>query len=286
MYKKLVNSAARKPRLSLYIPVRKKHRTMDLEGIIPLHLACMDDDCSTLEVLLKSGAYDVEARTKTFGYTPLLVAMSNNSLRSAKLLLSIGANVDARDVFLRTPLMHATSHGSLEMMELLVEQDADIDAVDKDGDTALIVAIVKKHLGALRYLLNRGVCVNSFDHMGFGPLHIAVAFGGVEETEMLINAGADPFPGSDSVQHGAAVSPLGNAVFTGRADVVRFLVESVGLDKCGGDEEGRKQLIVAAQYGHVGVLWALSSSFGGGHRECINFLISRYDRQEKDTADL
>lgn len=260
---------------------------MDQEGIGPLHFACLDDDTLALEVLLKKrGEYDVEARTKTCGYTPLLVAMPNG-LRSTQLLLSHGANVNAKDFMGRTAIMHAAFHGSLEMMELLVEAGGDIHATDNDGYTVLTVVLRSNHLGALRLLLDRGVCVNSFDHMGFVPLHTAIAFGGVPATEMLVNAGANPFPGTVYSTQGILkpISPLSNAASNGEADVVRFLVERFGLDKCGGDEEGRRALERAAQAGRVDVLLSLSSSFGWGHRECIKFLISRYDRR-KDDADL
>ncbi|CAN0201169.1 unnamed protein product [Ectocarpus sp. 12 AP-2014] len=173
------------------------------------------------------------------------------------------------------------------MMELLVEAGGDIHATDKDGETVLNVVILSKHLGALRLLLDRGVCVNSSDHMGLVPLNTAVVHGGVPVTKMLINAGADPFPGTVNSTQGilSPMSPLGNAARAGKADVVRFLVERVGLDKCGGDEEGRRALKGAAEVGHVDVLLALSSSVGGVRRECIKFLISRYDRR-KDDDDL
>ncbi|CAN0180981.1 unnamed protein product [Ectocarpus sp. 4 AP-2014] len=85
---------------------------MDQDGIGPLHFACLEDNFVALEELLKRGGNDVEARTKTCGYTPLLVAMPK-ALRSAQLLLSHGADVDAKDFMGRTAMMHAGFHGSL-----------------------------------------------------------------------------------------------------------------------------------------------------------------------------
>ncbi|CAN0037887.1 unnamed protein product [Ectocarpus sp. 6 AP-2014] len=38
---------------------------MDQEGIGPLHSACMADDYLMLEMLLKRGEHDIEARTRT-----------------------------------------------------------------------------------------------------------------------------------------------------------------------------------------------------------------------------
>ncbi|CAN0032480.1 unnamed protein product, partial [Ectocarpus sp. 8 AP-2014] len=163
---------------------------MNQDGVWPLHSACSEDNFVALEELLKGGEYDVEARTKKCGFTPLLVAMPK-ALRSAQLLLSHGADVDAKDLMGRTAMMHAGFHGSFEMMELLVEAGGDIHATDKDGDTVLELVIRSKHLGALRLLLDRGVCVDSFDHMGFIPLHTAV-LNGVPATKMLVDAGADP----------------------------------------------------------------------------------------------
>ncbi len=55
-------------------------------------------------------------------------------------LVSIGANVNARDYLKRTALHWAAKHHHLSVVEYLLQNGADINAIDYNGDTALSLA--------------------------------------------------------------------------------------------------------------------------------------------------
>ena len=226
-----------------------------------LHVACLNDDFSTIEVLLEKGTYDIHSTTQECGYTPLTIAAMFNFLRSARLLLSFGADVSLRDKKGRTALMRASLHGFQEMMELLLENGADLNAVDDDGHSSLDNVILSTNLGALRLLLSRGAEVNKRDGSGATPMHFACQVGEVEVIKMLVSAGGDPFPPcTPPGQDVSLVSPLGIAANKGNVNAVRFMTECVGMK--------------------VDVK-IISHAIDGGSRACVKFLLSRYERRKQ-----
>jgi len=72
------------------------------------------------------------------GETPLHAAIAERHAEVAELLISKGANVNARNDSGRTPLHFlATYINDRRLAELMLEHGSDIDARDKNGATAL-----------------------------------------------------------------------------------------------------------------------------------------------------
>ncbi|MES2789669.1 MAG: ankyrin repeat domain-containing protein [Planctomycetota bacterium] len=61
-----------------------------------------------------------------------------------KLLLALGANVNARHTNGRTPLHLAANKGYLDVIEILVRNGADIEAKDEEGMTPLMWGIISR----------------------------------------------------------------------------------------------------------------------------------------------
>lgn len=83
------------------------------------------------------------------GKTPLIRAALYGDVDAVRILLEQGANVKARDNFLRTPLIAATAtwngpmNCSVDIVRLLLAHGADINAQNKKGRTALMEALEK-----------------------------------------------------------------------------------------------------------------------------------------------
>lgn len=104
-----------------------------------LHKACTKGDLETVEELLDEGKLDVNCLGAS-NRTPLHRAVSCGSYDIVQLLLSRGADVQARDNGKMTPFHWAAMFGEVEVGELLVANGADINAQTRHGETALHLA--------------------------------------------------------------------------------------------------------------------------------------------------
>jgi len=103
--------------------------------------------------LLDMGA-DVNAVDHDFG-TALVIASSNGDYSLAKTLLDNGAKVNHTTVG-TTALMRACLHNRRDVVQLLLSRGADVNAKNTYGDTALSWACEKGHSEVMRALLDAG----------------------------------------------------------------------------------------------------------------------------------
>ena len=151
---------------------------------------------------------------------PILAAAYNGNIATVKQHLAAGTDVDVKGGFADgTSLHYATANGHKEIAELLITKGADVNAKDEDGGTPLDVAIkykqtetvdlLRKHGGisgaadsihlaaavgnieAVKQHLAAGVDVTAKGYRGFTPLHYAARNGHKEIAELLITKGAD-----------------------------------------------------------------------------------------------
>lgn len=86
----------------------------------------------------------------------LISAAVNNHLKSARKLLSKGADVNARAEDFCTPLSLASFNGHQAMVELLLQYGADVNALDLDGKTALVHASEQNRAAVADLLIQHG----------------------------------------------------------------------------------------------------------------------------------
>ena len=178
-------------------------------GCSRLHIAAEHSQISEITQLLNAGA-DVNARIRLGphrGQTPLHRAMvrdlfrggkEKNTLEVVKLLLDVGADVNARSNKNVTPLHFAAWGCKIEVVEILIKHGADINIPDDDGKTPLHGAVrepidrarKKNTLAVVGLLLNAGADINVHDKSGETPLHNALS-GKPEVVELLLAYGAD-----------------------------------------------------------------------------------------------
>ena len=159
------------------------------EGETPLEVAMRVCALSAASVLITRGA-NVNAKNK-FGVTPLHWAAGHNAPEVAELLISNGADVNAKGRGCDTPLHWAAGKNALEVAELLISNGANVNATGWDGVTPLHRAVDNKATKVAELLINNGADVNAKGRGCDTPLHWAVLQNAPEVAELLISNGAD-----------------------------------------------------------------------------------------------
>jgi ankyrin repeat protein len=168
--------------------------TKDPRGSTTLMYAAAYGSLDAMKVLLSAGA-DVNAKN-AFDATALL--WSAHDLAKVRLLVLKGADVNARSKQGRTPLIVAAAYdGGSEVVKYLLEKGADIAARDGGGSTALVAATEANDTATIRLLLQKGADVNVAGMFyegatgGQTPLMNAASHGNVEVIKLLLAKGAD-----------------------------------------------------------------------------------------------
>ena len=123
----------------------------------------------TIKTLLANGA---ELIADNKGVTPLMDAFTNTDREEAnniaKIYLSHGANIEAKDNWGRTALMYTLVNSNFEGAKLLLENNADVSAKDNEGRTALFYTYSPE---AVELLHSYGANVNAANNKGLTPIH-------------------------------------------------------------------------------------------------------------------
>ena len=100
-------------------------------GKTQLHWAAAENKVATALLLITWGA-NVNARHSDDA-TPLHWAAANNAIQTAQLLLTQGAEICAKDTLGRTPLHRAGRNNAAETTEVLLAQGANVNEKDNYG---------------------------------------------------------------------------------------------------------------------------------------------------------
>jgi ankyrin repeat protein len=139
------------------------------------------------KMLITKGA-DVNARD-AYGGSALTDAIYWGSLGIAQLLLDNGTDVNVKREGI-TALMWAIQRGYQQTTQALIDKGAEIDARDDGGETALIWASYFGRLAVVQALLAKGAKVNAKSKKGITALILASQKGHRDVGELLIKAGA------------------------------------------------------------------------------------------------
>ena len=159
-----------------------------------LFKAILDDDRARVKELLKAAPELANERVKKArlalelphwiyaGDTPLHMAAAGYRVEIAKLLLAVGADVNAAGTHRHATALHYAADGNPErdtkrqvaMIRLLLEAGADIQAQDKNGATPLHRAVRTRCAEAVKYLLDAGADTTVRNKPGSTAFHLAV----------------------------------------------------------------------------------------------------------------
>jgi len=161
-------------------------------GITPDQLlweAARSGDADKVRAQLEAGA-DVDY-LGPFGSTPLLIGVKEENDEVIQLLVSEGADVDAR-TRLSWALSLAIDNEDVTTTRVLVEAGANLEAANDKGWTALMLAAHKGNLEMVRFFAENGAKINE-ESMGKDPLNallIAVDGGYTDIVRVLLEHGA------------------------------------------------------------------------------------------------
>ena len=176
------------------------------------------------------------------GKTPLIIAVGNSYIDTAKILIENGANINAVDIEGWSALSYAVNNGDIEIAKLLLENKAKI----KDE---LLIAIkspiVESSINIMKLLIDNKANINYTDENGFSPLNIAIESGDMELTKFLITNGANV---NSLMQDG--VSLIGYAIAQNNMDLLQMLIENgANVNYTNGDSWANTPLQTASRLG-------------------------------------
>ncbi|XP_015227718.1 PREDICTED: ankyrin repeat, SAM and basic leucine zipper domain-containing protein 1 [Cyprinodon variegatus] len=158
-----------------------------------LKKAVSDGDINTVQQLLDNGM-DVETKL-SYGWTPLMCAVSLANYNLAKLLLDRGASAnfskDHWTVLMASCSASASEDKIVHCVELLLSRSADPNMVDRSQITCLMMAAREGYSKLVNLLVSHGAAINTQDSKGYTALAIAVQYGREEVVLKLLQLGAD-----------------------------------------------------------------------------------------------
>ncbi|KAG2430809.1 hypothetical protein HXX76_009785 [Chlamydomonas incerta] len=223
-----------------------------------LHAAVQGGSGAVVELLLRDGRIDPEAREGSNAGTALHWAAAADNVAAVSALLAdarVDPNSRARGAM--TPLYAAAAEGRTAAVEALLADDR-VDANGVVGETVpLLIAVYNGHIAVVQALLRcpRVDPTAPGDDYGRTPLHYAALNGHVDTVRTLL---ADPRmePNPRSLRRGS--TPLHLAADSGHADTVRALLADPRVEPNPQElGSGSTPLHLAADSGHVDTVRAL-----------------------------
>jgi ankyrin repeat protein len=272
-------------------------RAIDIQDNTPLHTACDAGREGVIRTLLESkkATADIDAYINAegrYGSSPLHLAARAGDLKSVRLLILKGAQIDIYDHSRRTPLHWAAFHGRDTIVELLLRHHASTTARDEHGRPPLLSAIYgynglkPQNDRTIKKILERRVDTNLADNDGKISLHLVAETNSSDLAKLLLRLKNGRKPNVNALDdHGR--SPLHYASIAGHKDMCITLLD-YDADIIIEDNEGRTPFDLATRYKHkevveiiaqklLTIIWARTSD-----KSTCDILQASIDRERYD----
>ena len=153
----------------------------------PAHWCALLGNVAILEWLAKQGSPMTDVVVSS-GMQPIHWACTRGHTEVVKLLLRLGASIDAIDIKHTTPLVIAAQYDHTLLVFYLIKEHADHTIVDDCRDTALHWAAYKGNVHTVGLLHYLGLAADTLDAFGSSPLHLATAQGAVGVVEYFLES--------------------------------------------------------------------------------------------------
>jgi hypothetical protein len=148
------------------------------------------NDLPKVKELIAAGM-DVNVVDSEVDATALMEAVGNGNQEMVKVLLSAGADVNARNKNGRTAMLTIGEDTTAEIVWTLVAAGAKVNRKDDDGNTPLMMAARIDNVTVIKALLDAGAKVNAKNKEGRTALMDAAESDYEESVKVLLRAGAD-----------------------------------------------------------------------------------------------
>ncbi|XP_055604400.1 uncharacterized protein LOC129752655 [Uranotaenia lowii] len=228
-----------------------------------LHIAALKNSSKAASLLIKVAKIPVDCRN-FHQQTPLSLAASSKGLKTAKLLLTNGANIDLINDQGKPPLVLALETDYLEMVQLLLTHGSNLgilktfryDHPTKYGVLHML-AVESKSAELLARILP-SLDPNCEDLIGRTPLHYAAQNNSVEVIQFLLEAGSNLHH-----QESSGATPLIRAIAQGHLEAYRTLLNA-------GADSGVVQTFRNRNFNHESVLHVVAER---GHLAMMKILV-------------
>jgi len=174
----------------------------DNEGQNALHVAARYGHLSVVQCLLRSGKFDVNARTSTLEPTSKWTRAIDLAAREGhsaviKELVANKADVNGPSGWWEFSAMHhAASSGHASAVRTLLNANAEISSLDDEGFTPIAIAAASDQLEAVKVLLSHDADADIpvRDRRNWTPLHYAALRGNDDMVRALLDSGASEDP--------------------------------------------------------------------------------------------
>lgn len=183
------------------IKQKTKHPVEKESSLSSLHVACINNDVSTVKNLLKDHIRDnscLSINLPTWlGHTPLHLAVQKQNRDIARLLVDNGADITARDLQGKTALHIAFSKYFMVDSIWSAYSTVNENLVDGTGLSHFHIACTRDNVSIIENFLQNGVDVNSrvgsksVRWAGYTALHFACSYLQLEVVDLLLEYGAD-----------------------------------------------------------------------------------------------